>query len=268
MLLMLLSFFSQTAQAFPADMAVECPPPHVEFASPSVGQTGVPIDVVPIVGLSNDECYAYTEFDLALRTGDLEILTERVSVGDGDLLSFSAAPQLEPNSEYTLSASSVGYGETTEISFTTSDQTVAGFEGVPSGQISDVALKLEGNEPGAFLQASHQLNPITDPDDLSLLFVYDEQNPSQIQEVLRVGVVDMDDLMAFVWRAAPFPEEVCLSVSQRDGTGTLSERSAPFCGEVEVTKTGGCSVTSALGLSASTTLLALAAIRRRRKSLS
>ena len=75
MLLFLFTALFSTTYAFQPAEDMPCDSPSVVFTSPSVGQTNVPLNVQPIVGMTIDNCDAPTYYEVSLREGDAIIHT-------------------------------------------------------------------------------------------------------------------------------------------------------------------------------------------------
>ena len=91
---------------------LECSSPYVMFTSPSNGQTNVPVDVVPAIGLSNDSCHVPASYTLTVLAGDTPIASsERPFDIEGDrVVSLPMERTLEPNTEYRLVIEDEGEG--------------------------------------------------------------------------------------------------------------------------------------------------------------
>jgi len=264
MFLILLATLFQPALAKPnGDM--ECSAPYVLFASPSMGQTEVPVDVQPAVFMSNDHCSAPSYYELVLSTGDVVVKSVQVDWDPSGerLFELPLDNELDPGTDYELSViAGDGWGEMTALHFSTVGATVVGLQGEPEVNV----LTAELDESSAIVRASYDILPADDTDELSILMVYNEANPSQLVQAYRVGESTENNLEYASIVEPPFPTEVCLSVVQRDGTGQRTERSAPSCGSTErvpLDMHRCCSVVSAAGFTWFMPLLALAAIRRR-----
>ena len=216
-----------------------------------------------------DNCDAPTYYEVSLREGDAIIHTVQVD-WEANVSRFLELPideNLSPNTQYELTiVPGNGWGELTSIPFTTAaDGQVAELSGAPTGEISEAILSPNEDELDGSVEVTFSLEPIADPQELSILTVSRAAAPDEVIHAVRVGEDNMDDLFGWYYLEAPFGEEACLIVRQRDGAGRFVESEAPFCKVLEVREFRKrlCSVTSAVGLVWFTPLLALATIRRR-----
>jgi len=241
---------------------LECTTPYVAFTSPSVGQSGVPIDVVPAIGMSKDNCDVPENYEVVLSAGDAVLTSNMIPFDiNGDrLLEFENETQLQPNTEYTLTVQrSEGWGEINEITFTTGEGNVIGLEGSPSIRLSEAFIDREFN----VVTATYEINPAGDADDLSIVHIY-EANSNAILDSHRVGAEASSWTRS--WRMADGPDSLCLSVSQREGTGAMTSNvSEESCLNLKPSPNTnpGCSTLAIPALSWVLPLAAFAFVRRR-----
>ena len=248
-----------TAYAEP-NMDMECASPYVVFTSPSIGQTDVALDVVPALGLSNDSCDAPEGYVVSLRTGDAVLTSNTIpfDIAGDRLLELSLEAPLEANTEYTLSIErEEGWGELTEVTFTTGEGTVVGLQGTPSIQMMEATLDKEYN----IVTATYEVTPADDANDLSILQISEAGTLSTL-ESHRSG----PEALAWTrsWRMDTAPDPLCLVVTQRDGTGSTSDPSAASCIQLEVNNKG-CSALAAPTFGWFLPLAVCALVRRRRQ---
>ena len=251
------------------DMDMPCEAANVFFTSPSNLQTNVPLNVEPLVAMRTD-CDAASQYEIrVLQNG--EVIGSQTHPWQSGINLFDVAPSidLQPNTTYEVQVEGVDWwGETTIISFTTGDQNEEALSGAPVGEINDAWITTEEGSDWGSAGVQYDLTPAEDPHDLSVLIVYNESNPNQIMDALRVGEDNISEIVTYWTVEAPFAEEHCLTVEQRSGSGFVTERSETFCRTAELKKDPftetKCSVLTTGGVVGLTPLLAIAAIRRRR----
>ena len=129
-MLLLLSVLS--AQAEPAG-DVACEAAYVARTLPALGATNLPVDARIVIDLEGD-CGGPSFYALGLYTFDeagAELLVESVEVpfvNINTLLVITPSDELAPNADYVVRIlPSDGWGELTEISFTTGEGSVQGL---------------------------------------------------------------------------------------------------------------------------------------------
>lgn len=247
-----------TASAIPNE-DMECASPYVVFTSPSIGQTDVALDVVPAIGMSNDSCDVPEDYVVSLRAGDAVLTSNTIpfDIAGDRLLELSLEAPLDANTEYTLAIErEEGWGELTEVTFTTGEGTVVGLQGTPSIQLMDAILDKEYN----IVTATYEVTPAEDANDLSILQISEAGTISTL-ESHRSGPEPL--AWSRSWRMDKAPDSLCLVVTQRDGTGSKSDPSAESCIPLEVRNTKGCSALSAPTLGWFLPLAVCALVRRR-----
>ena len=263
MLFLLFSLSITPSHALQAE-DVACEDAFVTFTSPTNQQQNVALDTVIAVGLSQG-CNVAPNYTLTVASDGLEpqSVTLESEYGQVNLFEFEMTEPMQPNTEYTLQVvGEDGWGEMTSVAFTTGSDTVQGPSAGPSGTVLASNLRSDSG----LLETTLSVTPGEDPDGLSVLFVYNVTAPDRVLHQIRDDEEGMSSQPLFhvTHMQAPFPEEVCFTVVQRDGLGRFSDPSDPFCGAIEITKAGQCSATSLAGLSGFLPLIALAVIRRRK----
>lgn len=273
MIIGLLTLLSLGAEAKPADMDVACDEARVLFTSPGNLQAGVPRDVQPAVALS-DGCSMSSQYDLTLRdSSGVEVASESFETRydhPGELFEMTLE-DLSANSEYSLEVLGAdGWGELSVISFTTGESAVAGLEGAPQVEIITAIVEDHGVESGGGMaHVAFEVNVAADSDGLSIVEVFDAANPEYPVARFHGDELAADPEQSAYWYLeGSFPEEICVSVEQRDGLGQRVASAESSCHALEVVPVAHgrktiCSVSSVAGLGWFGTLLAMAGIRRR-----
>jgi hypothetical protein len=268
---MLLLLSALTAQAEPsADVA--CEPAYVARTLPALGATGVPLDARVVIDLEGD-CGGPTFYELGLYGIDesgAEFLVESVEVpfvNINTLLVLTPSDELAPNTDHVVRiVPSDGWGEMTEISFTTGEGSVQGLgEGRPEVQ----RMSAETYDPRAALidvTWSAEVKAAADPDGLSVLLALD---PADNETIWEGAVPDVDQAYFNGWMSSSDPiSELCVQFVQVDGAGAWS-LPTESCAKIESYEEPkgelpwGCSGAAAPS-SAALALFGLLTLRRRR----
>lgn len=253
-----------------ADTGDPCAPAEVVATVPTNGATGVPVDVRPAAVISGCGASSYAlqlfemkasfedfvagetfEWDAARTTGVLELYPP------GDLL---------PQTTYLFRITATeGFGEITEVSFTTGQARIVGFEGRPGVVIDYVWIV--GPDAPVELDANGRISPVHDPDGLSLVHLVDVDDAAVIHwsgPALDTSDVPWDRS----WTEASMPETVCYRAVQVDGAGRASAPSDPACRMPDEKLVGagscGCSAAGGPGWALGSLVAILLARRRRR----
>lgn len=269
-MLVLLSAFT-IAHAEPA-ADVACEPAYVSRTLPSNGATGVPVDAQIVIDLEGN-CGGPSFFEIGLYGLDeagAETLIESVEAPYVDvsaLLVMTPGEELAPNADYVVKiVPSDGWGEMTEISFTTGEGSV---QGLGEGRPEVLSLSAVSYDPTAALidvSWSAELKAASDPDGLSVLLALDPAD----NETIWAGAIPTGDRASFSgWFGSTDPiSELCVQFVQVDGAGAWS-LPTEACAEIETYEEPkaelpwSCATRSAPS-SAALALLGLLTLRRRR----
>ena len=268
---MLLLLSALTVQAEPAG-DVACEAAYVARTLPALGATGVPLDAQIVVDLEGN-CGGPTFYELALYGFDesgAELLVESVEVPFVDintLLVLTPSDDLAPNANYLVRIlPSDGWGELTEISFTTGEGSI---QGLGEGRPEVLSLAAETYDPDAAeisVTWNAEVKAATDPDGLSVLLALD---PADNETIWAGAVPDANHAYFSGWLSSTDPlSELCVQFVQVDGSGAWS-LPTESCVEIETYEEPkaelpwGCSGAAAPS-SAALALLGLLTLRRRR----
>ena len=269
MFFVLLSLFSGSAHAFQMG-DVACEPAVVSFTSPSNQQVNVPVNAVPAIGLTWG-CDIAPNYTLTLSTSEGEVASINVEANRNgtNLFELPLSNPMSADTEHTLEiVGEDGWGQSTVISFTTGSSEVTGVTESASVQIQQAILYTSDYE-FAYAETDLTVSPAADSDNLSIVRVYDVKDMEEPIFQLRTDTHLADQTLYHLDNLyAPFDSEICLTATQRDGLGNISEMSEPHCATYEVREERTCSVTSIAGMGWFMPLLAMAAIRRRSVSTS
>ena len=127
------------------------------------------------------------------------------------------------------------WGEMTTIQFTTgSGDTVSELSEPPTGELKEAILyKYDGDLNGS-IELTLDVESALDPQELSVITVSPSDAPDEIIHIHRVGEDNGKVLFAWYYTDAPFAEEACVVVRQRDGAGRVVENQTPICRTLEV----------------------------------
>jgi hypothetical protein len=172
------------------------------------------------------------------------------------ILSMTPAVELDPGTDYTLQAiPQEGWGEVSEIGFTTGSGHVVGISGVPS-----VAITAASWERSTFtLTDDYTATAAEDPDALSVLVLSDPDSSVTPWAFAapRTGTTERRATLD----ATSFPAQACLAITQIDGLGERTDGETS-CADVErigCDAAGGRGLGGVLGIAA----LGLSLVRRR-----
>lgn len=268
---MFLLLSALTAHAEPAG-DVACEAAYVARTLPSNGATGVPVDARIVVDLEGN-CGGPAFFELSLygfdESGE-ETLIEQVAapfVDVNSLLVMTPSDELAPNAAHIVRiVPSDGWGEMTEISFTTGEGSV---QGLGEARPEVVSLQAWSYDPAAAeidVSWDAGVTAATDPDELSVLIALD---PADNETIWAEAIPDGGTAYFSGWMMSTDPiSELCVQFVQVDGSGAWSLPTEACTeikseGEVKVTSIFGCS-SAAAPSSAALALLGLLTLRRRR----
>ena len=255
---------STPAQADPADAPLACAVASFANSMPQDGETNLPVDLSPVLTFIGN-CAIPAPYTVSLfREG--ETVPVRTDVFDAEAFSLAGDTALleldlgglDPDTAYTLEASGEFDQNPVVIGFETGSDTVAPFDGAApdvtvNGVFSD---RLAGGVIGIRV-------------DLTLTSA--SETPEQSTYVIRSGGFDREIVLAsgatqqfdLSYVESERPDEVCVTVVERDGAGTWHGPSDTQCAPVP--RPVGCSVTGspATGFGLLAGLLALPFLRRR-----
>lgn len=268
-MLLLLSVLS--AQAEPAG-DVACEAAYVARTLPALGATNVPVDARIVIDLEGD-CGGPSFYALGLYTFDeagAELLVESVEVpfvNINTLLVMTPSDELAPNADYVVRIlPSDGWGELTEISFTTGEGYV---QGLGEARPEVLSMSAETYDPRAAeisVTWNAEVKAAADPDGLSLLIALD---PADNETIWAGAVPDADHAYFNGWLGSTDPiSELCVQFVQVDGAGEWS-LPTESCVEIQTYEEPkgelpwGCSGAAAPS-SAALALIGLLTLRRRR----
>jgi hypothetical protein len=268
---MFLLLTALTAHAEPAG-DVACEVAYVARTLPENGATGVPVDARIVIDLEGD-CGGPSFYELGLYGLDesgAETLVESVEipfVNINSLLVMSPSEELAPNADYVVRiVPSDGWGEMTEISFSTGEGSIAGL-GEARPEV--LSLSAETYDPrAAEISVSWwaEVQAASDPDGLSVLLALD---PADNETVWAEAIPSGGVAYFSGWMSSTDPiSELCVQFVQVDGSGAWS-LPTESCAEIttyEEPKVGlpwGCSGAAAPS-SAALALIGLLTLRRRR----
>jgi hypothetical protein len=256
---MLLAFAS-LALADVAAAPTSCLPPTVFVTLPAPLATNVPVDAVPAALLSAGDCGGQDWTGVLIDAGTgAEVVSVTHSVADGRVIEVDPGADLAPDTTYTLRFSpNDGSGELTEIGFTTGTGTSAGLDGGP--MVESAAVVYDTSTAGLSFQVEAGMAGSEDGPTI-VAFGVEGEDPLDWTSATGPAIVL---LSAESWDFAEAPEEVCVTVRQRDITGAWSE-SPSDCVAPEIVRSegGGCNVAGGSPISGLFGLLLAAGLVRR-----
>lgn len=255
--LLLLALLPSPAHAEPAAAAMDvaCFGPAPTDSIPATGATDVPLDVSPVV-VFNEDCGTAT-WTLVLTRGDDGVEITRTEATVGTIAELAVPSLLDPETAYVLTLTDTSEREHV-IGFTTGTAE-------SEASASPVVTAVGGGWTESDRMVEFFAYGTPGAHEALLEFVDDDG------DVVGAAIVRAGEDVSAVWsRSRPRPpEEVCVSLAQRDVAGEWTE-SEILCDEVDVvnedTTPRYCSSAAGGAPAVFTAILAaLAGLRRRRR---
>jgi hypothetical protein len=235
-----------------------CAPIGVTQSVPRAGQADVPVDVHPTLVFEGD-CGGATNWTIDIVDATGAVVATRPWAWSGvapAIATFDLGEDLPAAADLTLRvtpAASEGWSGTYEIPFSTGTGRVIPASGLPSADITAAQI-FESSDTA---EVAFTVIPAVDPQNLSILQV----SGDGVSTLLAAGATTG----ALGWPAVDTAADLCVTVTQIDGTGA-SLVGEPVCAPPDLIPEGGC---SSIPGGASVVLVAgaagwLAATRRRR----
>jgi hypothetical protein len=204
--------------ATPTEADVACAPLTLTRSIPAANQVDVPVDVSPTL-IFQGNCGGAHDWTFDIHDAEGTILFSQTWTWDDSvtaLVTINPDGDLPSNADLVLRAtpSTDGgeWGELVEIPFSTGESHVVPLSGAPTVEITS-AVWFRNTQ---LVEVFADIVPIDDPNHLSLLHV--QSNGGDFV----TPAAPMSD-QAFSWFEAEAPDEVCVTVTQIDGSGAASE---------------------------------------------